>query len=158
MNRRQINVLVFGAEAYRRVTYDFTLAAAATQTENALLARPFKAAYMLRAGIIQPKSKTRSYRLFYSAFAFVLPLLRAALPNHVSTTQRMGLAMIGLATQGYDKRILETRDIEIVAQRASSAAAAQYEDQWGVAEHSGQCSGVALSMSLSKSVSSWASS
>jgi uncharacterized protein YbjT (DUF2867 family) len=145
-------------EAYRRVTYDFTLAAAATlarlnpqmtfiyvsgagtdstgrggimwarvkgQTENALLALPFKAAYMLRPGIIQPlhgiKSKTRGYRLFYSAFALVLPLLRAALPNHVSSTQRIGLAMIGLATDGYEKRILETRDIEIVAQRASSA-------------------------------------
>jgi uncharacterized protein YbjT (DUF2867 family) len=145
-------------QAYRRVTYDYTLAAAATlarvnadmtfvyvsgagtdssglgrvmwarvkgQTENALLALPFKAAYMLRPGIIQPlhgiKSKTRSYRLFYSAFAPVLPLLRAAFPNHVSSTRQIGLAMIHLAKQGYPKRILEARDIEIAAQGVKPA-------------------------------------
>ncbi|HXI56585.1 MAG TPA: epimerase, partial [Polyangia bacterium] len=88
--------------AYRRITYDLTLAAARTlsrlnpgmtfiyvsgagtdssergrsmwarvkgQTENALLALPFKAAYMFRPGIIQPLhgivSKTPLYRTFY---------------------------------------------------------------------------------------------
>jgi uncharacterized protein YbjT (DUF2867 family) len=134
--------------AYRRVTYDFTLAAANTlarlnpqmtfiyvsgagtdatgsgrsmwarvkgQTENALLALPFKAAYMLRPGVIQPlhgiKSKTRSYRLFYAAFAWLLPLLRAAFPNQILSTTQIGTAMLKLAKDGYRKPILEARDI-----------------------------------------------
>jgi uncharacterized protein YbjT (DUF2867 family) len=88
------------------------------RTENALLALPLSA-YMLRPGIIQPlhgiRSKTRSYRLFYSLAAFLLPLLRAAFPNHVLSTTQMGLAMLNLAKHGYAKRILETRDIRIVA-------------------------------------------
>jgi hypothetical protein len=89
------------------------------RTENALLALPFAAAYMLRPGIIQPlhgiKSKTRSYRVFYSLSAFLLPLLRALFPNQVLTTAQMGLAMLQLAKHGYAKRILETRDINSVA-------------------------------------------
>ena len=139
-------------EDYRRVTYDYTLAAAKTlvasnphmifvyvsgagtdsseagrimwarvkgRTENALLALPFAAAYMLRPGIIQPlhgiQSKTRSYRIFYSLSAFILPALRAAFPNHVLSTQQIGAAMLNLAKHGYEKRILETRDIRAVA-------------------------------------------
>jgi uncharacterized protein YbjT (DUF2867 family) len=89
------------------------------RTENALLALPFAAAYMLRPGIIQPlhgiKSKTRSYRVFYSLSAFLLPLLRAVFPNQVLTTTQIGTAMLNLAKHGYVKRILEARDIRIVS-------------------------------------------
>ena len=57
------------------------------RTENALLRLPFKAAYMLRPGIIQPlhgiQSRTRSYRILYSVTRPVLPVLRAVAPAHV---------------------------------------------------------------------------
>jgi uncharacterized protein YbjT (DUF2867 family) len=89
------------------------------QTENALLALPFKAAYMLRPGIIRPlggiKSKTRGYRLFYTVTAPLLPLLQAALPNQVLSTAQVGVAMLNLAKYGYLKRVMEVRDIRIVA-------------------------------------------
>jgi uncharacterized protein YbjT (DUF2867 family) len=89
------------------------------QTENALLALPFKAAYMLRPGVIQPlhgvKSKTRSYRVLYSVTALVLPALRALFPNYVTTTEQLGRVMIRLAKRGYEKHILETRDINEIS-------------------------------------------
>jgi uncharacterized protein YbjT (DUF2867 family) len=89
------------------------------RTENALLALPFAAAYMLRPGIIQPlhgiKSKTRSYRVFYALAAFLLPVLRAVFPNQVLSTTQIGTAMLNLAKHGYAKRILEARDIRIVS-------------------------------------------
>jgi uncharacterized protein YbjT (DUF2867 family) len=89
------------------------------RTENALLALPFAAAYMLRPGIIQPlhgiKSKTRSYRVFYSLSAFLLPALRALFPNHVLSTTQIGAAMLNLVKHGYGKRILATRDIRAVS-------------------------------------------
>jgi uncharacterized protein YbjT (DUF2867 family) len=89
------------------------------RTENALLALPFAAAYMLRPGIIQPlhgiKSKTRSYRVFYSLSAFLLPVLRAIFPNQVLSTTQIGAAMLNLAKHGYPKRILEARDIRIIS-------------------------------------------
>jgi uncharacterized protein YbjT (DUF2867 family) len=133
--------------AYRRVTYDLTMAAATTlarlnsgmtfiyvsgagtdsseqgrsmwarvkgATENALLRLPFKAAFMLRPGFIEPlhgvTSKTKVYRVFYSLTRPIFPLLRG-LPKYVTTTEQLGRAMILLATNGGPKKVLESRDI-----------------------------------------------
>ena len=89
------------------------------RTENALLALPFKAAYMFRPGVIQPLhgivSRTRVYRLLYAAMRPLLPLLKALFPNAVTTTERVGRAMIYVARLGAPKRVLETRDINALA-------------------------------------------
>jgi uncharacterized protein YbjT (DUF2867 family) len=88
------------------------------RTENALLRLPLKA-YMFRPGIIQPldgiKSKTPAYRILYGLMKPLLPLLHRALPNQVLTTREIGLAMLAVAKHGYEKRILETRDIRAAA-------------------------------------------
>ncbi len=88
------------------------------KTENALMRLPFAAAYMFRPGVIEPvhgaRSKTPAYRFIYSIFKPLVPLLRRAFPNHVLTTQEIGLAMLSVARHAYSKRILETRDIRAV--------------------------------------------
>ena len=88
------------------------------RTENALLALPFNAAYMFRPGFIQPlhgiKSKTRVYRFFYAVSKPLLPLLKAIFPQYVTTTERLGRAMIAVARHGYSKKVLEMRDINSV--------------------------------------------
>jgi uncharacterized protein YbjT (DUF2867 family) len=88
------------------------------RTENALLRLPIKAAFMFRPGVIQPlhgvRSKTRSYQLFYTLAAPLLPLARRLFPRHVTTTEQMGRAMIKLARQGGPKQVLETADINAV--------------------------------------------
>jgi uncharacterized protein YbjT (DUF2867 family) len=133
---------------YTHLTYDLTLAAAATlaklnpdmtfvyvsgagtdstergrimwarvkgKTENDLLKLPFKAAYMLRPGFIQPlhgiRSKTRLYQTFYTLLNPIMPLLKAALPKYINTTEQVGRAMLRVARDGYPKPILETTDI-----------------------------------------------
>src|SRR6202161_1034454 len=49
------------------------------RTENELLREPFRAAYMLRPGYIQPmhgvKSKTPQYRVFYVVLSWLYPVL-----------------------------------------------------------------------------------
>ena len=136
---------------YRRITYDFTMAAARTlarlnpgmtfvyvsgmgtdssergrtmwarvkgQTENALLRMPFRAAYMFRPGVIVPlhgiKSRTALYRIPYMLMAPLLPLLEAAFPKYVTTTERLGRAMIHVAKQGAAKAVLESSGINAV--------------------------------------------
>jgi uncharacterized protein YbjT (DUF2867 family) len=88
------------------------------RTENALLRLPFAAAYMFRPGIIQPlhgaRSKTTGYRVFYLLSKPLLPLLRLAFPNQVLTTQQIGRAMLTVATHGFPKRILGSKDIRTV--------------------------------------------
>jgi uncharacterized protein YbjT (DUF2867 family) len=85
------------------------------QTENALLRRPFKAAYMFRPGFIQPlhgiKSRTALYRVPYVILGPLIPLLRKLFPKYVTTTEVLGRAMIKAARKGAPKKVLESQDI-----------------------------------------------
>ncbi|RSZ34510.1 MULTISPECIES: NmrA family NAD(P)-binding protein [unclassified Variovorax] len=84
-------------------------------TENALLRLPFKAAYMFRPGMIQPLHGIRSKTPLYDAAIVVLkPLLGLAhslWPNRVTTTEKIGRAMLAVARNGAPKPILDPADI-----------------------------------------------
>jgi len=132
--------------AYRRITYDMTMAAARVltrlnpemtfiyvsgagtdaggrlmwarvkgETENALLALPFRA-YIFRPAFVQPLhgvvSRTWWLRALYAAFGLLYPVWKALFPNYVTTTEQMGRAMIAVARHGAPKRVLESRDID----------------------------------------------
>ncbi|MBB5358432.1 uncharacterized protein YbjT (DUF2867 family) [Rhodanobacter sp. ANJX3] len=92
------------------------------RTENALLRLPFKAAYMLRPGIIQPmrgvRSKTSTYQIFYSLTRPLLPLLRTMMPSTILTTEVVGQAMLAVARRGASKPVLETADINALVAAA----------------------------------------
>ena len=93
------------------------------RTENALLALPFKAKFMFRLGFIQPMhgivSKTRLYRVLYAAIAPLVPLLKAAFPSAITTTERVGRAMLALAKRGGGKTLLENADVNALAARTA---------------------------------------
>jgi uncharacterized protein YbjT (DUF2867 family) len=92
------------------------------KTENALLKLPFRAAYMFRPGFIQPlhgiRSKTKLYQFFYTSLNPILPLLKAAFPKSITTTEELARAMINVARNGYSKPSLDVSDIV----RAASSA------------------------------------
>ena len=83
------------------------------RTENALLRLPFKAAYMLRPGIIQARhgirSRTPLYRLLYIVLWPIVAL--AVLVGSATTTDRVGRAMLHLAREGFPRRVLGTTEI-----------------------------------------------
>ena len=85
------------------------------KTENDILKLPFKAAYMFRIGFIQPLhgivSKTKVYRIFYSALKPILPLMQKAFPSQIGTTEQVGRAMLIVAKHGFPRPILEPKDI-----------------------------------------------
>jgi uncharacterized protein YbjT (DUF2867 family) len=89
------------------------------RTENALLRLPFKGAYMFRPGAIQPmhgiKSKTKLYRIPYLLLGPFIPILTKAFPKYVTTTEKIGRAMIEVAKHGAPKRVLESQDINAIA-------------------------------------------
>jgi len=87
------------------------------KTENALLAMPFKKTYMFRPGYIQPlkgiKSRTAWYNMIYfifKPFYFILKPFKGMVTN----TESMGKAMIQAALHDYDKKIIESADINIL--------------------------------------------
>jgi uncharacterized protein YbjT (DUF2867 family) len=88
------------------------------KTENELLKLPFKAAYMFRPGGIQPlhgvRSKTAWIQAIYTATGPVWTLLNRIAPNYVTTTEKLGRAMIRAVRDGYPKPILETVDVNQV--------------------------------------------
>jgi len=85
------------------------------RTENALLRLPFRAAYMLRPGLIIPmhgvRSKTRIYRIFYVVLGPLLPTLKKIFPRSIITTEQLGRVMLRLARSGYSKPVLEMADL-----------------------------------------------
>jgi uncharacterized protein YbjT (DUF2867 family) len=85
------------------------------RTENDLLRLPFKAAYMFRPGAIQPRhgirSKTAVYRLAYLIVRPFLPIISRVAPNSITTTDRVGRAMLAVVRQGPTEHRIETRDI-----------------------------------------------
>lgn len=90
------------------------------KTENALLALPFRESYMFRPGFIQPlkgvKSRTKLYRIFYAVFKpfyLILKIFNAIVTDSVS----LGRAMISVSMNGYDKRIIQTKDINLLVKR-----------------------------------------
>ena len=89
------------------------------RTENQLLQLPFKSAFMFRPAFIQPlhgiRSRTSAYRVLYSLAGPMFPVLEAVFPRYVTTTERVGLAMIRVAQQGYPQSILENDDINRLA-------------------------------------------
>jgi len=84
------------------------------KTENALLAMPFKNAYMFRPGYIQPmngiKSKTKLYNALYFIFKPFYFILKH-FDSFVTSSETLAKAMIFAVANNYNKNILESKDI-----------------------------------------------
>jgi uncharacterized protein YbjT (DUF2867 family) len=85
------------------------------KTENDLLKLPFKAAYMFRPAGIQPlhgvRSKTAWVRAICVGAAPLLTLLNRVAPKFMTTSERVGRAMIKVARDGFPRPVLESEDI-----------------------------------------------
>jgi uncharacterized protein YbjT (DUF2867 family) len=131
---------------YTRITHDYTLAAAKVlvrptmkfifvsgtgaqgnsmwarvkrKTEEALLAMPFGAVYVLRPGMIRPlhgiKSRTRMYNALYPLIAPLMFVTELVAPRIVTDTERVGQAMLRIAKHGFPTKVLENPQINEAA-------------------------------------------
>ncbi|WP_317898553.1 epimerase [Aurantibacillus circumpalustris] len=81
------------------------------KTENDLKKLSFKKVYLFRPGYMQPTEGLKNPLKYYKYISWMYPFLRFAFPSAVSTLKELGLAMINSAAKGYDKSILEVKDI-----------------------------------------------
>lgn len=90
------------------------------EAENAILALPFAHKYVFRPAFVRPMhgitSRTASYRVLYTVLYPVIPLIGALAPRQVTTTEKVGRAMLNVARRGAEKAILENADINAAAQ------------------------------------------
>jgi hypothetical protein len=87
------------------------------KTENDLAKLPFKHVYNFRPGYMHPTPGLKNTNRYYKYISWLYPILKTILPNSVSTLSDMGLAMINAALFGYDKQILEVKDINALAKK-----------------------------------------
>ncbi len=83
------------------------------RTENALRALPFKAVYLFRPGFIRPIAGLRNAYSLAKILGWGYPLWKAVFPSYVCTLEEVGLAMVSVALHGYEKPILENRDLSL---------------------------------------------
>lgn len=90
------------------------------KTENYVLGKGFKDAFAFRPGIILPEkgieSKTGWYNTIYKITRPFFPLFKKS--KNVTTTTRVGMAMINSLGHGFKKKILENSDINQMAEAA----------------------------------------
>jgi len=86
------------------------------KTENDLLQLPFKGAYMFRPGYIHPTKGLNNFHRYYAALSWLYPVLRPIFPKYVITLKELGKAMIHIVNDGYERPILESKDMAKAAQ------------------------------------------
>jgi hypothetical protein len=87
------------------------------KTENDLMKLPFRRVYAFRPGFMKPTPGLKNTHRYYKYFNPLYPLARVLFHNWVSTLSELGLAMINSAIKGYDKQVLEVRDIVELAKK-----------------------------------------
>jgi len=90
------------------------------RTESELLTL-FPAAHMVRLAALLPvhgeAPRGRWARLGYAVFRPLLPLVRVLAPGWVVTTEELGRALIRVAREKIDQRVLESRDLRAIGAR-----------------------------------------
>ncbi len=81
------------------------------KTENDLVKIPFKSVYNFRPGAMKPTKGLKNTLGFYKWLGWLLPVIKIISPNSVCTLGQLGKAMINAAVQGYERSILEVKDI-----------------------------------------------
>ena len=81
------------------------------KTENDLIKLLFKKVYNFRPGVLQPTKGLKNTLGIYKYLGWLLPVIRLLAPKHITSLQELGLAMINSVTKGYEKQILEVKDI-----------------------------------------------
>jgi hypothetical protein len=87
------------------------------KTENDLARLGFAAEYNFRPGYMHPTPGLKNVNKAYKYISWMYPFLRLVFPNRVSTLKDLALAMINSALYGYEKNILEVKDIKALARK-----------------------------------------
>ncbi|MEI8226422.1 MAG: hypothetical protein WCG82_10915 [Bacteroidota bacterium] len=64
-----------------------------------------------------PSKGARNVHGYYAVFRLLYPVLQVLFPKYVSTLKEVGLAMINTVIKGYEKSVLEVKDIVELAKR-----------------------------------------
>jgi uncharacterized protein YbjT (DUF2867 family) len=87
------------------------------KTENDLMRLPFKKIFAFRPAFLQPTAGQKNILRMYKVLGFLAPAFRLIMPNYITTLKELGQAMINSSLKGYEKPVLEVKDIAELAKR-----------------------------------------
>jgi uncharacterized protein YbjT (DUF2867 family) len=85
------------------------------KTENDIRKLGFKKFFAVRPGLMHPTKGLKNTLKAYKYFNWMYPFLNVAMKNRVSTLAQVGKAMIICALKGYEKDVIEVRDIRAIS-------------------------------------------
>ncbi|HWV74628.1 MAG TPA: NAD-dependent epimerase/dehydratase family protein [Pseudosphingobacterium sp.] len=88
------------------------------KTENDLMQLPFKQSIGFRPAFMKPVKEQKNLPSFYKFVAWLFPIFSTVFPGIINTMEEIALAMIEVAQHGYEKGIIEVKDIRLLATRA----------------------------------------
>ncbi|HEY5469019.1 MAG TPA: NAD-dependent epimerase/dehydratase family protein [Bacteroidales bacterium] len=87
------------------------------KTENDLMKLPFKKVYAFRPAFMLPEKDAKNAHKYYAGFRVLYPALRTIFPGFVSTLKVVATGMINSVLFGYEKPVLEVKDIVELANK-----------------------------------------
>jgi uncharacterized protein YbjT (DUF2867 family) len=81
------------------------------KTESDLTRLGFAHVYNFRPGVIKPTKGLKNTLSFYYYLGWLIPVIKLIAPGNVCSLREIGLAMINAVSKGYQKQVLEVRDI-----------------------------------------------
>jgi hypothetical protein len=84
------------------------------KTENDLMALPFKDVYCFRPGYLHPIEGMKHTHKYYKYIGWMYPILRLAFSKFISTLDELAQAMLSVSMNGYSKKIIEVKDIQLL--------------------------------------------
>jgi nucleoside-diphosphate-sugar epimerase len=81
------------------------------KTENDLLKLGFERVYNFRPAYLHPTKGLKNTLKYYRYVQWLYPMGRKLLPNYFITLSELGRAMIHVVLTGYDRAVLEVKDI-----------------------------------------------
>lgn len=84
------------------------------KTENDLQKLGFKQTFLFRPGILKPTPGLKNTLGFYKWAGWLMPVFQLFAPNSITSLAQLGKAMIRAVIHGYDKNIIEVKDIRLL--------------------------------------------
>jgi hypothetical protein len=89
------------------------------KTENDLMKLQFKNVYAFRPAFMKPTKGQKNTPKFYKYILWLYFVLHPLFPQYFGTLSDVGLAMINCIVYGFDKKVLEAKDIARLAKKTS---------------------------------------
>jgi uncharacterized protein YbjT (DUF2867 family) len=87
------------------------------KTENDLMKLPFKRVYNFRPAFMSPTKGLKNVLKIYKYTSWLFPVIRIFIPGMMTTLAQQGQAMINAALYGYEKQIIDVKDIKILSKQ-----------------------------------------